>query len=120
MLSYELREQVIRYIDQEISPTELEDWFVPRLSAFLQFPDSDDAEMIAAVEMALAELADGLIDEAEGRAMVRETVDRLGNTVAAPAATEGYTRTVVTGSRSRSIVSGVSGARPIVSFASRS
>lgn len=67
MYSKELRDQVIRYIDNEISLHDLEEWLVPRMHRFIQNPDSDDADLIAEIELQLAEYSDGLRDEGQVR-----------------------------------------------------
>jgi hypothetical protein len=89
----------------------------------LEFPNSDDAEMIAAVEMALAEVADGLIDEREARSSLQEVLERIGttvnNTVNAPVAADGYVTSIVTGSRSQVLTKPVAGFNLVVSFASQ-
>lgn len=101
MLSYELREQVINYLNNEISLSQLEEWYVPRLSYFLENPLSDDAEMVAAVEMALAEVGDGVIDEEEARSSLQETLDRFGNSVTALVSSAGYISSTVTSTSSQ-------------------
>lgn len=116
MLSYELREQVILAIDEAITLAELEEWIVPRLPLFLERPDSDDAEMIAAIEMALAEVGNSLIDELEARTMLRESLDHLGKTVATPVQVGGYVRTIVTGSTSQSLVRRTIGVSSMLSY----
>lgn len=116
MLSYELREQVILAIDEAITLAELEEWIVPRLAFFLEFPDSDDAEMIATIEMALAEIGDGLVDEVEARMMLREALDDLGKTVTTSVEVGGYVRTVVTGSTSQSPVRRTIGVSSVLSY----
>jgi hypothetical protein len=65
MLSYELREQVLDYINNHIDLESLEDWYVPRLRQFLKDPDSADAEIVAAIELAVTHLAGGVQDEDE-------------------------------------------------------
>lgn len=119
MLSYELREQIIGYVHDEISLAQLEEWYVPRLSYFLEFPHSDDAEMIAAVELALAEVADGLIDEAEARSSLKEILESFGNTVTAPVSAAGYLSSTVTSTSSQIQTAPMTGYNPVVSFASR-
>ena len=64
MLSYELNEKITKYLNQEISLPELEEWIVPRLPYFLQLPQSGDAEVISAFELGLAEMTNGTKTEA--------------------------------------------------------
>lgn len=70
MLSYELREHVLDYINNRIDFEALEDWYVPRLREFLSDPNSADADVVAAIELAAAHLAEGLVSESEARDML--------------------------------------------------
>ncbi len=63
MLSHELRDKVLQYVNAEITLEELEDWLVPRLPEYLTFQPSTDAEVAGAIELGLAELSDCLITE---------------------------------------------------------
>jgi len=60
MISYELKEKIQQFVDSEISVEELEDWLVPRLHLFIRDPDSDNANIVAAVELGLSELSSGI------------------------------------------------------------
>jgi|GEM_PF-1393186 len=73
MYSQELKDQVIRYIDNEISLRELEEWIVPRTPMYIHDPESDDADLIAEIELQLAEFADGLRDEGN----IKDELERL-------------------------------------------
>lgn len=68
MLSLELRNIIYQFVNSEITIEELENWYVPRLAFLLSDPNSDDADVVAAVELGLAELSNGLTDEDELRA----------------------------------------------------
>jgi hypothetical protein len=72
MLSLELREKVRQFIDGQLQISELEGWLMPRVSGYLADVDSEDADLIAAIELAFAELSDGLRDVDECRAYLRE------------------------------------------------
>lgn len=74
MLSYELREHVLDYINNRIDFEALEDWYVPRLRQFLNDPNSADADVIATIELASVHLAEGLISESEARDMLRDAL----------------------------------------------
>lgn len=102
MLSSELRNQIIKFVDQEISIEELEDWYVPRLPFFLNSPHSSDAEVIAALELALHEFSSGTISENELRMTLLDAI-RDKETII-------YTSddVVATGSRSNLVVSPIS------------
>jgi hypothetical protein len=72
MLSSELREVVQSFVDEHMNVRELENWIVPRLPVFLCESDSTDAEVVAAVELGLAELSQRIRTLAELRAMLNE------------------------------------------------
>lgn len=70
MLSYELREQVLDYINNRLDLENLEDWYVPRLRQFLEIPESADAEIVAALELAVTHLSNDLQTEDEIKDML--------------------------------------------------
>lgn len=72
MLSSQLRDQVHEFIDSHMTTRELEDWIVPRLEYYLQNPHTRDAELVAAVELGLVELGQGIATEGDLRADLRE------------------------------------------------
>ncbi len=72
MISRELRDQVLRYLDDEIQLQDLESWVVPLIPEYVQNPESDDAEMIAEIELQLAEYAENLRDEAQIKEALRD------------------------------------------------
>jgi len=74
MISDELRDMVIRYIDDQASLADLETWIVPRLPALISNPRSPDADLVAAVELALAELSRGIRSEPEVRSLIRKAL----------------------------------------------
>lgn len=81
MLSYELREQVLDYINNRIDFEDLQDWYVPRLRQFLEDPNSADADMIAAIELASVQLAEGLSSEDEVKFMLLDAISERGETL---------------------------------------
>jgi len=56
MVSLEIRNKLIQYIDEEITLEQLEDWLVPNLPKYLKYFDSTDSDIISAVELGLAEI----------------------------------------------------------------
>jgi hypothetical protein len=74
VLSFALKEKVSQYIDSVITLEELEEWYVPRLPQFLAIPDSADADVVAAVELALVEFESGLRDEVEVKELLDEAL----------------------------------------------
>lgn len=78
MFSKELQDQVILYIYNAISLQDLEEWIVPRMHRFIQNPESDDADLIAEIELQLSEYSDGLKIEAEIKAELRNLFVQAG------------------------------------------
>lgn len=74
MLSYELQETVLRYINNEIDIEQLKDWLVPRLPIFLSSLDTPDANVADAIELGLAEMRDGIRTEDEVRQLLLDVV----------------------------------------------
>ncbi len=74
MLSYELKDEILQYLEGRIALEDLEDWLVPRLPSFLTFAPSADAQVAGAVELGLAEINDDLITEEQFREYLAETV----------------------------------------------
>lgn len=70
MVSPELREKVVAYLDGKITLAELERWYVPRVPRFFKDPDSADADIIAAIDLGLAELHDRIRTESAVRELI--------------------------------------------------
>ena len=60
MLSSEVREKVTEFVESNISLSELEEWLVPRLPSFMREPYSADSDVVAEIELGLAEINDGI------------------------------------------------------------
>lgn len=74
MLSNELREKLIDFAEDSISVQEIEEWLVPRLPDFLHSPIGADADLIAVLELALAELSAGIKTEDDVREMMHKAL----------------------------------------------
>jgi hypothetical protein len=74
MISSNLREKILQYIELDISKTQLEEWFVPRLPVFLRYPESADADVVSAVELGLAEMTAGIRTEDNFRKFLRRVI----------------------------------------------
>lgn len=72
MLSSDLREKAVQYIEAEITLEELETWYGERVPDFLLDPDSEDADFVAALELALAEYYDDYRTEEEVKNFIRD------------------------------------------------
>ena len=67
MLSLELWQLASQFVESRLTIEQLEDWLVPRLPAIMQSPDSADADFAAVIELGLAEMSDGMLDDAQLR-----------------------------------------------------
>lgn len=79
MLSYELREYVLDYINDRIDFEMLEEWYIPRLHEFLAQPESDDADVVAVLENASVMLAEDLISDDDAKDMLWDTLGQHSN-----------------------------------------
>ncbi len=76
MVSFELQQIVLAYIERRITVAELEDWLVPRLPTYLGSGRDPASELVSGIELGLAELGDGLITEDEFRANLARLLRR--------------------------------------------
>ncbi len=61
--SAQLSSKLNDYLNRRIALSDLESWLVPRLPVYLDTPTSPAAELVAAFELCLAELHDGVRSE---------------------------------------------------------
>jgi hypothetical protein len=80
MNSLELRDRIFQFVYGEISLHDLEEWLVPNTPELITNPDSADAGLVAAVELALAEYSDGTRDEDSVKSYFRDALQEF-NTV---------------------------------------
>lgn len=76
MISSELYTKVVEVIDNQIDIKQLEEWLVPRLPTFLSDPDS--ADVVAAIELGLAEMSDGIRTREELSELLLDTIQEQG------------------------------------------
>ncbi len=74
MHSEELREKLIAFAEAEISASEIEEWFVPRLPALISTPWSSDSDAVAVIELGLADLSSGTSTEDDFRRSIRSVL----------------------------------------------
>lgn len=67
MLSYELRENILDYVNSGIDFEVLREWYVPRLREFLAQPESADADVVAVLENLSVMLAEDLISDDDAK-----------------------------------------------------
>lgn len=75
MISPELMDQIIRYLDNQITYNDLGDWLVPREPWFLRDPISDDADIVGVIELGLAEMGSDIRSEEEFRDFLRRSIE---------------------------------------------
>ena len=79
MLSKELREKMIAFSELEISIKELENWLVPRLPFLIGTPLSSDSDVVAAIELGLAELNRSIRSEDDFRRMMKKVLQEYSS-----------------------------------------
>lgn len=72
MLSAELRDKLRDFVESNIRISDLEEWLVPRLPFFLRFPNSTDADVVSAVELGLAHMANSITTKDEFRDYLKQ------------------------------------------------
>lgn len=78
MLTSELLDMLDRYLQGTISLDELEDWLVPRLPIFFgPMEHSSATDLVAGIELGLAEMSEGMRTEEEFRESVRQELQKM-------------------------------------------
>lgn len=65
MLSSELRNKIIEFVEKKIEISELENWLVPNLPLLISSPDSLNSDVVSAIELGLAEVSSDLRTQEE-------------------------------------------------------
>ncbi len=65
MLSSDLILMTKKYLDGQIELGQLEEWLVPLVPLYASDPTSDDADLVATIELGLAEISDGISTQSE-------------------------------------------------------
>lgn len=78
MLSPELRDVVVSYIRGQRSLDSLIEWYTPRVFDLIADPHSPDADLVAAIELCLAEMDDGIRSEDEARGYLQAVLEEHG------------------------------------------
>ncbi len=60
MISSVLRDKILEYIQKRISVTDLEEWLVPQIPLLIADPDSAESDLVAAIELGIAEFEAGI------------------------------------------------------------
>lgn len=72
-ITSEIYRNTIRYLNNEIQLSDLENWIVPNLDKLLLLPEGPERDLAGEIELGLAEMINGHLDEHE----FRETLLRL-------------------------------------------
>lgn len=76
-LSCELKNEVVQYLQGQVTLHQLESWLMPRIQCFMEPPATADAEMAAAVYHGLVEIGDGLRTEDQMRGYLHGVLRRI-------------------------------------------
>jgi len=74
MMFADLVSIVFEYLADVVTVEQLEDWMVPRLVRLFEVPDSPVAQLAATIELGLAEIDDGVIEEEEFRTCLQAAI----------------------------------------------
>lgn len=77
MITSKLIEKINLYIDCEISLQDFEDWYLNQLPLLLALPPSDLTDLVAAIELGLAEIGSGILSEDNFRHSLRDAILNL-------------------------------------------
>ena len=80
MSSSEFINMVYSYLDQEITVEDLEDWLIPQLPFLLSLPKSSLFDLVATIELGLAEMNSGALSEEAFRDMLKDSISKSGVT----------------------------------------
>lgn len=72
MLSYELSHKVREYLSREITLQDLREWYASCMRSLVTSPESENADVIAAIELAIVEIKSELSSEEELRDILEE------------------------------------------------
>jgi len=74
-ITSELYKKIIQYLNDEISVTKLEDWFLPNFGLILSLPDCPPRDLAGDIQLALAEMSNGNRTEAELKALIKDIIE---------------------------------------------
>lgn len=81
MITFEIYRSVQEYLESSITLHELEERLLPFMPAILREPYSDDADIVAAVELAKVDFDNGLLDKEEARELIANTFSKYATLV---------------------------------------
>lgn len=60
MISSVLRDKILEFVQKRISISDLEEWLVPQIPVLIADPDSAESDLVATIELGIAELEAGI------------------------------------------------------------
>ena len=84
-ITSDLYKKVIQYLNDEISVTQFENWFLPNFGEILSLPDCPPRDLAGDIQLALAEMSNGDRTEAELKALIRDLIESSDIVICAPA-----------------------------------
>ncbi|MCL5429096.1 MAG: hypothetical protein M1347_04745 [Chloroflexi bacterium] len=76
MISNDLREVLIDFSESIISPKEFEEWLASRVHMYASQLDTADSEVVAALELAIAEVSASIKPQSEIKRIVSQMLDK--------------------------------------------
>jgi hypothetical protein len=74
-ITSELYKKIIQYLNDEISVTQFEDWFLPNFGLILSLPVCPPRDLAGDIQLALAEMSNGDRTEAELKALIKDLIE---------------------------------------------
>jgi len=66
--------KVVQYLNNEITLSQFEDWFLPNLGQILRLPSCPTLDLVGEIELGLAEMSSGHRTETEFSTMLRNAI----------------------------------------------
>jgi hypothetical protein len=74
-ITSELYKKVIQYLNNEVSLSQFEDWFLPNLGEILSLPSCPALDLAGDIELSFAEMSNGNLTESAFRSAMRNTLE---------------------------------------------
>lgn len=84
-ITSELYKKVIQYLNDEISVTQFENWFLPSFGKIINLPDCPPRDLAGDIQLALAEMSNGDRTEVEMKGLIRELIQSSDIVICEPA-----------------------------------
>jgi hypothetical protein len=74
-ITSELYKKLIQYLNDEISLTQFEDWFLSNFGQIINLPDCPPRDLAGDIQLALAEMSNGDRTETEMKGLIRGLIE---------------------------------------------